>query len=62
MMKPVLFPSSAQGFHRSIIRMLALSLLPVSAFAQQPAERISRDIVNSDRVVISRSRSPRATL
>ena len=62
MMKPVLFSSSAQGFHRSIIRMLALSLLSVSALAQQPAVRISRDIVNSDRVVISGSHSPRATL
>jgi len=62
MMKPVLFPSSAQRFHRSIIRMLALSLLSVSALAQQPAVRISRDIVNSDRVVISGSHSPRATL
>jgi subtilase family serine protease len=62
MMKPVLFSSNAQGFHRSIIRMLALSLLSVSALAQQPAVRISRDTVNSDRVVISGSHSPKATL
>jgi len=61
MIRYVLLRCRARKYHRWMVWPTTLPVLSLTALAQKPAARISGDIVNSERVVIGNTHSPRAT-